>query len=333
MNSVFILCNPLMDKILPVSHSRLSELGAVPGSMNLVDRDRIDQVLGGDSRSVSVPGGSGANTARGLAWLAGSDAPMGRPVYLGAVGKDGEGRGFGELLRRAGVVCALVAKDGEPTGVSAVLVTPERERTMFTFLGASRLLEPRDLPRDLIRASRFLYLTGYNWDTENQRQAAEEAGREAMSAGRRVCLDVADPFVAERYRGSLLRWIPGVVDILFANRDELAALTGGSSDGEILRLAAELAPLVVMKTGKEGCSIHPRGAETLRAPGETVEARDSTAAGDSFAAGFLHGLLLGRDLRDCGRLANRVASRMVTVEGCNYDLLDRDEALRVLDQG
>ncbi len=331
MASVFIMCNPLVDLIVQVPHDRLPRLGAAPGSMNLVGRDTIDLILAEKPRFTRVPGGSGANTARGLAWLAGTDGRVEKPVYLGAVGNDEEGRGFRELLEKAGVQSALAVKDAEPTGVSAVLVTPDRERTMFTFLGACRRLDARDLRPDLIRGSRYLYLTGYNWDTDNQREAAEEAARTARGAGRAVCLDVADPFVAVRYRDRLLSWIPGGVDILFANRDELRALTGeAGSDEDVVHRAADLAPLVVMKTGRDGCIILPRGGGILRIPGEPAVPRDTTAAGDSFAAGFLFGLLLGRDLSVCGRLANRVASGMVTVEGCNYDLLDRKKALEAL---
>lgn len=330
MASVFIMCNPLMDLIIPATPEWVRALGAVPGSMNLVDYASVENILSAIPSCTRVPGGSGANTARGLAWLAGKDGLIERPLYLGAVGGDREGRYFEELLGREGVGSLLAVKDSLPTGVSAILVTPDHERTMFTFLGACRLLDTADLPAEKVRESRFLYLTGYNWDTPNQEEAAREAVREVRGAGGTVCFDVADPFVALRYRDSLRSWLPGRVDLLFANRDELAALTGedGGTD-EILRAAEVYAPRVVMKTGKAGCSILAEG-EIYRIPGEAVVPRDTTAAGDSFAAGFLFGLLLDRDLPFCGRLANRLASRMVTVTGCDYTGLDRDDVLNLL---
>ncbi len=329
MPSVFIMCNPLMDLVIQARKEWLSELGAVPGSMNLVDHGVVEKILGWKPRIARVPGGSGANTARGIAWLRRGDVEP--PAYLGAVGNDEQGEFFSSLLRKVGVESFLAGKGGAPTGVSAILVTPDHERTMFTHLGACRLLDEGDLPIEAVQASSCLYLTGYNWDTPNQEAAAKKAADAAKRAGKRVCLDVADPFVANRYREALVSWIPGTVDILFANRDELRALTGISgSDEAVLAAAVKLSPLAIMKIGKDGCLI-AEGGKAVRVEGEPVAPKDTTAAGDSFAAGFLYGLLTGRSIGICGKLANRVASQMVTVEGCNYDLLDRGKALRGLE--
>jgi fructokinase len=246
------------------------------------------------------------------------------------VGGDAEGRDFDRLLNGAGVRSFLVFKKEQPSGVSVILVSPDHERTMFTYLGACRLLDRADLPLDAVKRASYVYLTGYNWDTPNQEKAAKAAAEAVKSAGGKVCLDVADPFVAVRYGDSFRSWIPGNLDILFANRDELAALTAvKSGDEDILRAAAAYAPLVVMKTGGEGCAIL-EGGRIRRVAGETVQAIDTTAAGDSFAAGFLFGLLLGKDIELCGKLANRLASRMVTVEGCDYSRLDRQKILELL---
>jgi len=326
MPSVFIMCNPLMDLVIPAEKEWLSELGAVPGSMNLVDHDVVERILEWKPRITRIPGGSGANTARGLAWLRRGDVET--PAYLGAVGNDEQGEFFSALLRKVGVESYLAGKGGAQTGVSAILVTPDHERTMFTHLGACRLLDEGDLPVEAVEASSYLYLTGYNWDTPNQEAAAKKAAKAAKKAGRRVCLDVADPFVANRYRDALVSWIPGTIDILFANREELRALTGVTgSDEAVLAEAVRLSPLAIMKIGKDGCLI-AEGGNVLRIEGERVVPKDTTAAGDSFAAGFLYGLLTGKSLGTCGKLANRVASQMVTVEGCNYDLLDREKVLQ-----
>jgi sugar/nucleoside kinase (ribokinase family) len=330
MASVFIMCNPLMDLIIPAPADLIKELGAVKGSMNLVEFPIIENILSKGLSYTRVPGGSGANTARGLAWLRGNDGRIERPYFLGAVGRDEEGRMFHELLERGGVGSLLSVKTGFPTGVSAILVTPDHERTMFTCLSACRLLETKDIPIGQLRESSYVYVTGYNWDTPNQESAVKAVVEEARTVGRKVCLDVADPFVAHRYRGALAEWIPGRVDVLFANREELRALTAlEGTDEAVLKAAGKLAPLVVMKIGKDGCLIFD-GKSPILVPGEQVVPVDTTAAGDSFAAGFLFGLLLGKDLAQCGGLANRTASRMVTVQGCNYDLLDRDEVLAFL---
>ena len=333
MPSVFLMCNPLMDLIISAQSEWLKDLNAVPGSMNLVDYSIVEKILNRKPKIVRVPGGSGANTARGIAWLRGETTEVEKPAYLGAVGEDEQGKNFSSLLEKAGVESFLAAKNDLPTGVSAILVTPDHERTMFTHLGACRLLDEKDLPLEAVKAAKYFYLTGYNWDTPNQESAAKLAAAEAKRAGVAVCLDVADPFVANRYRDALLAWIPGTVSVLFANRDELRALTGKTgSDDEVLAEARKLAPLVVMKIGKDGCLIAAENKAILKVPGERVVPKDTTAAGDSFAAGFLYALLLGKSHEVAGRLANRVASAMVTVEGCNYDLLDRKKVREILEK-
>jgi sugar/nucleoside kinase (ribokinase family) len=218
----------------------------------------------------------------------------------------------------AGVQAALVRKD-TPTGTSVILVTPDGERTMNTFLGACRDFNADDLDLDRLAASRMLYLTGYLWDTENQRRAAERAAEFARAAGRAITIafDLADPFAVRRYAQQLLAWIPGRVDVLFGNRDELALLTGGSCQEDCVAEAMKLAPVVVMKIGEKGCLVGWEG-RTEHVPGVTVKALDTTGAGDAFAAGFLYGKLLGASPVDCAKLANALAARIVSVEGCTY---------------
>ena len=332
--SIFIMCNPLVDVVFQAPAGMVEELGAHPGSMNLVEYETIEKIFARKMPGVRGAGGSGANTARGLAWLSGVSGrgaiDIGRPAYLGSVGDDAEGEAFDKLLSEAGVESFLAVKKGQPTGVSAILVSPDHERTMFTFLGACRLLDKGDVPLKAASGADCVYLTGYNWDTPNQEEAAKMAAQEAKNAGKKVCLDVADPFVAQRYGDSFRSWCPGRLDILFANHEELKSLTGaGGSDEQILEAAMAYAPLVIMKTGKDGCSIR-EGRRVLRVPGEKVQTVDTTAAGDSFAAGFLFGHLLGKNLGLCGRIANRLASQMVTVEGCNYSLLNREKVLELL---
>lgn len=324
------MCNPLTDIVIQAPAGMVEELGVVPGSMNLVGHDTIEAIFAKKMPAVRMPGGSGANTARGLAWLNGKEGYIEKPAYLGSVGGDEEGGNFERLLSGAGVRSFLAFKEGQPSGVSVILVSPDHERTMFTYLGACRLLDTGDLPVDAIGRASYLYLTGYNWDTPNQEQAARAAAAAARNAGAKICLDVADPFVAVRYGEAFRSWCPGNLDILFANRDELAALTGvKSGDGDILKAAAAYAPLVVMKTGGEGCAIL-EGGRVTNCAGEKVRAVDTTAAGDSFAAGFLFGLLLKKDIGLCGKIANRLASRMVTVQGCDYSRLNREEIFELI---
>jgi len=327
MISVYGLGNPLMDIVLHVAIDAPESLDAVPGSMNLVDYEKQRAAIACGSDPAFSPGGSCANTIRGIALLSNLErkvhsaissdiTPM--PAYTGAIGKDENGDRFEQIMHGQGVVTRLARKE-VPTGTSAILVTPDFERTMFTYLGACREYADADFDTSLLDQAALFHTTGYMWDTPTQEAAARFAVAEARRRGLRVSFDIADPFVAFRYRDRLLEWLPGRIDILFANSEELRAMTQVSgTDEQVIRAAAGIAPIIAMKVGKEGCILLSEGVVT-RIPGEVVTPRDTTGAGDAFAAGFLYGLLRDCPLADCGRFGNRLASRMVTVEGCSYD--------------
>ena len=334
MYSLYGVENPLMDVIAHVDYAFLERFEKSPGTMHLVEYEEVSRLLAEIRAFRTSPGGSAANTARGIAWLSGDeghalcDSVLGRhvrqaapplaPVFNGAIGRDPRGDEFASLIAGAGVHAALVRKD-TPTGTSVILVTPDGERTMNTFLGACRDFQVEDLDLKRLAASRMLYLTGYLWDTENQRRAAERAAQFAREEGRAisVAFDLADPFAVRRYAEKFRAWIPGRVDVLFGNRDELALLTGGSCDEDCVSDAAEFAPVVVLKMGERGCLVGWDGRHEV-VQGVPVKALDTTGAGDAFAAGFLYGRLQGESPVDCARLANAVAARIVSVEGCSY---------------
>ena len=333
MNSVFAVENPLMDVIAHVDYDFLARFGKQPGTMHLVEYAEITSLLGEAGATRTFPGGSAANTARGVAWL--STAPardlvrtiLGEsvaaavdplpPVFNGAIGRDPRGDEFAARIRAEGVQGALVRKT-TPTGTSVILVTPDGERTMNTFLGACRDFTTDDLDLARLAGSRMLYLTGYLWDTDNQREAAEAATAAARGKGIPIAFDLADPFAVRRYGEQFRSWLPGKVDIIFGNKDELALLTGAACDEDCASEAARMAPLAVMKVGEKGCILSWDGRQE-HVPGVRVARVDTTGAGDSFAAGFLFGRLAGADPVSCARLANAVAARVVSVEGCRYD--------------
>ena len=326
MHSVYAIENPLMDYIMHEDDSFLSRFGARPGTMQLVEYSTFKEIIK-TSRGYSVfPGGSGANTARALSMLIGAEKSLGSPCFSGGIGLDNAGERFTAILGDLGIDTAMAYKDA-PTGVSAIVVTPDHERTMFTYLGACRDFGPKDVSLDYIRSSKFLYTTGYMWDTEPQKQALFAAVDEALSAKVPVCFDLADPFVVDRYYRELYDWIQGRISILFANRQELSRITEcEGTDYEILSKASRLAEIIIMKIGKGG-SIVQASNRLAHAPGETVICVDTTGAGDSYSAGFLYGMLTGKDPETCARLGNRIASRIVAVEGCCYECIDRNDVL------
>jgi sugar/nucleoside kinase (ribokinase family) len=322
-----------MDVISHVDYAFLKRFGKQPGTMHLVEYGEVTSLLQEAGASRTFPGGSAANTTRGIAWLSGPSARQlvrtilgeptasavrpSPPVFNGAIGRDPRGDEFAARIEGEGVHGSLVRKD-TPTGTSVILVTPDGERTMNTFLGACRDFSTGDLDLQRLGESRILYLTGYLWDTDNQREAAEAAAAAAREKGIPIAFDLADPFAVRRYGERFRAWIPGKVDILFGNRDELSLLTGAACDEDCASEAALLAPLAVMKVGEKGCILNWDG-RVEQVPGVRVARVDTTGAGDSFAAGFLFGRLAGADPVTCARLANAVAARVVGVEGCRYD--------------
>ncbi|MFW6312534.1 MAG: adenosine kinase [Spirochaetota bacterium] len=310
-----------MDIIVRAPHAALDELGVVPGSMNLVDYEQQQRAVAAGIVVRRLPGGSCANTIRGVRWLLRLVGSSVSPGYTGAVGGDQNGNAFEALLDTEGVE-PLLARKHTPTGTSVILVTPDSQRTMFTYLGACRDLGPSDIDLRHLRAARIFHTTGYMWDTENQERAAHEAVAAARAARTLVSLDVADPFVVQRYHDALIEWIPGKVDLLFANEEELRALTGESGgEDDALRAAAVFAPTVVMKTGARGCKVLD-GGEILTVEAHPAERTDTTGAGDAFAAGYLFGLSQKFPTATCAAIANIIAGGIVEVDGCNYDALD-----------
>jgi sugar/nucleoside kinase (ribokinase family) len=241
MRSIYIIENPLMDYVMHESYDWLAAFGAKAGTMQLVEHELFLRIVSASKEHHVIPGGSGSNTARGLAMLygpSGEEGPRARIAYSGGIGADRPGQEFASVLESLGIETRLALKEGH-TGVSAIVVTPDHERTMFTSLGACRDYSAGDLRLDLLRECRYFYSTGYMWDTAPQERALKRAVEEARAYGVRVCFDLADPFVVDRYSERLVRWISGKVDVLFANRRELSRMTGRDGpDEEIASHAA-----------------------------------------------------------------------------------------------
>lgn len=326
MYSVFGLGNPLLDFIAPVSFETLESVPVRKGMMNLVDADGMERILARLEGFTNIPGGSAANTLRAIAWL-NRDGVLEPVLYCGAVGPDARGDSYTRFLKEAGVTAA-VEKKTLPTGCSVILVTPDHDRTMCTFLGACREYSREDLSTEALGRAKFFYTTGYMWDTENQKKAVLEAVAFSRERGLRVCFDLADPFVVTRYHAELLSWLPARVDILFGNRDEFRIIFGEKlDDTRLLERASEVCSTVLMKIGCDGCYVLA-GKEIRRIEGFCVEPRDTTAAGDCFSAAFLYGIMRGYTPVRSARLANRLAAAIVTVLGCDFRSLDRELILQ-----
>lgn len=319
---VFGMCNPLYDLQAKVSDELVSSLGLEKGGMFLVDEHRQKEIVPAiyEEIVVSAPGGSGANTMTGIAQLGG------KACYAGRVGSDPHAELYENGLIAAGVKSSLARGHGH-TGVCLVLVHPDAQRTMCTFLGCSLELRAKDIDVQSIEASQYLYVTAYLWDTDGQKEAVQHAMRAAQKAGVKVSLSLSDPFCVHRHKGELLSLVRRHVDVIMGNRAEAQALTETESAEDAARALAEHAEVAVVTLDSEGSLVSSKGS-TIRVPAFPVTPVDTTGAGDMFAAGFLFGLTQGHDLAKSGRIASYAASKIVSQFGPRLESLDADECLR-----
>jgi len=233
----------------------------------------------------------------------------GRTAYCGKVGRDVYGEVYVQKLEEAGVR-SFIQADGNVTGSTIILVTPDAARTMNTFLGACQELTAADVPLDALRASRMLYITGYLWDTAGQQEAATLALRTAGSEGIHVAMSLSDPFCVQRHKPAFLDILERYVDFVFANRDEALALTDTETTHDAMRELRKRCDGAAITLGGRGAYV-TRGEEHVYLDPQSVQPVDTTGAGDAFAAGFLYGLTQGRSLYQCGRLGTLFASRVI----------------------
>lgn len=320
---VFGMCNPLYDIQAEVSEELLSELGYPKGSMTLVEeneqRDLVSKVYAHIVNS--EPGGSGANTMTGLSQLGGNAA------FTGRVANDEHGKLYAEGLYSRKVRPCTAIGEGT-TGICLVLITPDAQRTMFTFLGIARELHPDDLDLEALRASKYLYVTGYLWDTESQKETVLKAMKEARSAGVKVALSLSDPFCVARNKADFLEIIHEHVDLLLGNHEEAQMLTDTENPHDAIRALVPYCDLAAVTMGKDG-SLLREGDTLYEIPCYPVQAVDTTGAGDVYAAGILYGITQGLSLDKTGRIASNVAGQVVSQLGPRIHTLERHEIARI----
>ncbi|MGD0332326.1 MAG: adenosine kinase [Xanthobacteraceae bacterium] len=314
--------NAIVDVLARAEEDFLLRQGMRKGGMALIDANRAEVIYAAMGPAVEVSGGSAANTIVGVASLGA------RSAFIGKVKDDLLGRAFAHDIRAAGVTFATTpAADGVPTGRCYVLVTPDGERTMNTFLGAAQDLHPADIDADMIAASAITYLEGYLWDPKNAKDAFLKAAKIAHDAGRIVALTLSDAFCVDRYRSEFLHLMRSkTVDLIFANETELHSLYQTADfEAAVAALRADVATAVVTRSEKGCLVISPDGTEAVPAfPVERVV--DTTGAGDLFAAGFLCGLARGADDRSCGRLGALAAAEVIQHLGARPEASLKDLA-------
>ena len=305
---VLTLGNAIVDVLAHTDEAFLLQKKVHKGAMQLIDEARAEELYGDMGPAVIVSGGSGANTAAGVASFGV------KAGFIGKVKNDETGKLFAHDLKAIDVhYDVTLAEDGPATARSFILVTPDGERTMNTYLGACQNLTPDDVNPDTVRASSIVYLEGYLWDPPAAKEAFRKAVKIAHEAGNKVALTLSDAFCVDRYRDEFLGLMrDGSLDILFANIHELQSLYGTSDANSALAALREENVLGAITRSAQGALIVSRG-ETKAVPAFPVErVVDTTGAGDLFASGFLAGLVKNLDLTDCARLGGLAAAEIIS---------------------
>jgi sugar/nucleoside kinase (ribokinase family) len=302
--------NAIVDVIAPADDAFLSAESLDKGAMMLVDEARSGDLYSRMAAGVETSGGSAGNTIAGVASFGG------RAAYMGKVSNDQLGDVFAHDMRAIGAHFDTAPLIGGPaTARSLINVTPDGERTMCTFLGASVEFTPEDVDAAVIEAAKIVYLEGYLFDAPAARRAFAKTAGLARASGRMVAITLSDGFVVERHREGLLAFLETQVDLVFANDTEAMALMETSDfDTALAGLRAKVKIAAVTRSAQG--SVIAAGAETFAVPAFPVEkVVDTTGAGDQYAAGFMFGLAKGRPLNVCGQLGSLAASEVISHYG------------------
>ncbi len=308
---VVAIGNAIVDVIARSDDAFLAEHALTKGGMQLIDADMATSLYADMGAAMEISGGSAANTLAGLAALGKSCG------FIGQVCDDQLGGVFAHDVRALGIRYTTAPLSSDvPTARCLILVTPDAQRTMNTFLGASQFLPAAALDADLIRSASILYLEGYLWDPEQPRAAMRAAMATARDAGRRVAFTLSDNFVIDRHRADFLDLIDqGLIDILFSNEGEIQSLAQiDDFDGAVAAISAKV-PVLVSTRSEKGAIAVVDGVrhEAPAAPVETIV--DTTGAGDLFAAGFLAAHIDGRSVEDCLALGAAAAAEVISHYG------------------
>lgn len=302
--------NAIVDVLAHAEDGFLAERDLPKGGMVLIDEAQANALYDQMGPAVESSGGSAANTVAGIASLGGKAA------FIGKVHDDMLGRVFRHDITAIGVhYDTPPLTEGPSTARCMVLITPDAERTMSTFLGACTTLSPADIDEAVVKDAKVTYVEGYQWDQPAAKDAIMRAACAAKEAGRKFALSLSDAFCVERHRPEFLELIEGFVDILFANEAEIKSLFQVDSFDAAVEKVKGHCEIAAITHGAEG-SVVVAGDDVVSVPAEPVaKVVDTTGAGDLYAAGFLFGYTRGKSLKDCARLGAIAAAEIISHVG------------------
>ena len=319
---VLTIGNAIVDVMAKVDEEFVARENLVKGSMNLIDEVRAEELYAHMGPATERSGGSAGNTAAGVASFGG------RAAYFGKVKDDQLGQIYRHDMRALGVHFDTQATtEGPATARSFILITPDGERTMNTYLGACVNLTKKDIDESVVRDARVTYMEGYLYDKPEAKQAFRHAAKVARSANRLTSITLSDSFCVERHRDDFLQLIRSSIDIVFANESEIKSLYQTQSFDGAMKAIREDCAIAVLTRSEKG-SVVTRGNFTVEIPAfHAPQVVDVTGAGDLYAAGFLYGFTRELDLKQCAQLGSLAASEVISHIGPRPDVNLREHAL------
>jgi len=315
--------NAIVDVITHAGDAFLKKHGIIKGSMNLINSSEVASIYSSMNNSLEMAGGSVSNTMSGIASFGGSGS------YIGKVKDDAIGYQFLSSLTQVGITMESTLSTGiNPTAQCLVIVTPDGERSMATYLGACVELHPRDINPDTIRNHQIAYLEGYLWDLPNAKDAMLKVASIAQHSGRMVALTLSDQFCVRRHRESFLKLIRDHVDILFANEEELFALYETTNLSSAINQVRSDSKQAAITMGAKGSIIVSQEGNCQIDAIPIQKVIDGTGAGDMYAAGVLFGITHGYELKTCGHIGSLAAQEILGHLGARpqselYNLLSK----------
>lgn len=300
------LGNAIMDVLAPVDDQFLSKHNMHKGAMALIAQEDAERIYQALQNPQQVAGGAVANSCVGIAMLGGN------PAYIGKVKNDALGNAFASDIQKSGVHYAVKKSQAGPsTARSMIVVTPDGQRTMNTFLGAALYLEKDDIDAHLVAHSKVTFIEGYLWDTPHLRPHLQLAAGLCHAAGQKLAFTLSDAWLIDRHRDDMRRFVRDHVDILFANELEIVSFYQTSDMDAAIKMLANDCDLAVVTRSEQGSVICQNG-QTIAIPAAPTKVVDTTGAGDLYAGGFLFGLTNDYPLERCGRIAAICAAEIIS---------------------
>ena len=302
--------NAIVDVICKVDDSFIKANNLTKSTMKLVDEVEFKKLLSPLKIEETVSGGSVANSIVGLSQL-------GNKVgFIGKVSDDDLGNKYEEGLKKENVEY-FYSKKKEiiPTGTCLILITPDSERTMITFLGTAGKINEKDINTDAVKKSEILFLEGYLWDEGEPKKAFEKA----INNSNKVAMSLSDLFCVERHKPHFLELVKNKLDITFANEQEIISLINAKNFEEVINFAKEINKLMVITRGEKGALAVNKDKVVECSAKDNLKIKDLTGAGDLFAGGFLHGLINNKSTKECLEIGTEMSSKVIQIIGARLN--------------